>query len=78
MELTTIDAWITARNRMIRTGGIMDTSQLDFIHTVQGYAAQLETELPRMTLAQLEGFTELLNTLMSIKRQQLAAYVQSN
>ena len=67
-----VDSYVVRRDRLQARHTIAPpVPQGEFLEMLDGSAVQLGEALPSMSLAQLQGFTELVNELLVLRRDKL-------
>lgn len=66
--------YVSKRDSMRIQHHTHDVTHLEFIAMINAHVERLERELPAFTLAQLEGFVELVNAQLATRRLREAAY----
>jgi len=70
------DQWVSHRDRMRARHTIQEVRQKEFLAALNGYANQLGTILPSMSIDQMEGLLELTSTLLNQRRASAAQFTK--
>jgi len=69
-----VNQWVSYRDKLTARNAIMgpvDGQQSEFLETLDGFAVRIGEELPSMSHAELQGFTELVSELHTLRINKL-------